>query len=210
MQAIETLQSWMSSNRLRLNPTKPQFIWFGTRQQLAKIDLELLATKYPHFTFSSSVRDLGVTLDHELTFSQHINLLYQLRQLRVVSRSLSPAAPSTLVHAFVVSRLDYCSTVYEGLPICRLKCLDRVLRTAALLVGRIPKFGRVSAYLRDGLHWLAYSQSIVYRVAALVRRCMEGLHHPISGNSVAPLLLLSVVSRYLIALFCAGGVIVPR
>ena len=53
----------MSSNRLRLNPTKTQFIWFGTRQQLAKIDLGLLATKYLHFTFSPSVRDLGVSLN---------------------------------------------------------------------------------------------------------------------------------------------------
>src|SRR6218665_2623361 len=120
----------MSSNRLRLNPTKTQFIWFGTRQQLAKIDLRSLAIKY------FSVRDLGVTLDQELTFVRHINLLcrscyYQLWQLRVVSRSLSPAAASTLVHAFVVYRLDYCSAIYEGLPICQLKCLDRVLRTAA-------------------------------------------------------------------------------
>src|SRR6218665_1071099 len=105
---------------------------------------------------------------------------YQLRQLRVVYRSLSPAAASTLVHAFVVSRLDYCSTVYEGLPICLLKCLDRVLRTAARLVGCIPKFGRVSAYMRDVLHWLPYPQRIVYRIAALVRR-WEVWHHPISG-----------------------------
>jgi len=49
-QAIETFQAWMSSNRLHLNPTKTQFIWFGTRQQLAKIDLGLLATKYPHLS----------------------------------------------------------------------------------------------------------------------------------------------------------------
>src|SRR6218665_1743909 len=28
-QAIETLQSWMSSNRLHLNLDKTQFIWFG-------------------------------------------------------------------------------------------------------------------------------------------------------------------------------------
>src|SRR6218665_1673476 len=130
----------MSSNRLRLNPTKTQFIWFGPHQQLTKIDLGSLAIKCPHFTFSSSVRDLGVTLDHELTFVRHINILcrscyYQLRQLRVVSRSLSPAAASTLVHAFVVSRLDYCSAIYEGLPICRLKYRMnyRVLRTAARL-----------------------------------------------------------------------------
>jgi len=38
--ATETLQNWMSTNRLRLNPTKTQLIWLGTRQQLAKIDLE--------------------------------------------------------------------------------------------------------------------------------------------------------------------------
>ena len=81
-----------------------------------------------------------VTLDQKLTFVRQINLLcgscyYQLRQLRVVS--LSPAAASTLVHAFVISRLDYCSEIYERLPTCRLKCLDRVLRTSARLLGRM-------------------------------------------------------------------------
>src|SRR6218665_222595 len=166
-------------------------MWFGTRQQLAKIDLGFLAIKYPHITFSSSVRDLGVTLDKELTFVRHINLLcrscyYQLRQLMVVSRSLSSAAASTIVHEFVVSRLDYCSAIYEGLLICRLKCLDRVLRTAARLVGRIPKFGRVSAYMRDVLHWLHYPQRIVYRVAALVRHCMEGLAPPYLREQCCP------------------------
>src|SRR5688572_30083633 len=80
------------------------------------------------------ITHLGVTLDQELTFVQHINLLcrscyYQLRQLRVISRSLSPDAASTLVHSFVVSRLDYCSAIYDGLPACRLKCLNRVLRS---------------------------------------------------------------------------------
>jgi len=37
--SMETLQSWMSSNRLRLNPTKTQLIWLCTPQQLSKIDL---------------------------------------------------------------------------------------------------------------------------------------------------------------------------
>src|SRR6218665_1160520 len=55
------------------------------------------------------------------------------------------------------------------------KCLDRVLRTAALLVGRIPRFGRVSGYMRDVLHWLPYPQHIVYCISALVRCCIEGL-----------------------------------
>lgn len=57
------LHSWMSSNRLNLNGSKTQLIWFGTKQQLSKLDIPLLSSIYPDFSFSSSVRNLGVTLD---------------------------------------------------------------------------------------------------------------------------------------------------
>src|SRR6218665_850489 len=84
----------MSSNRLQLNPSKTQYIWLGTRQQLAKLDLAAMAVRFPHIAFSLTVRDLGLALDQQLTFAPHINRLcrdcyYQLRQLRVISRSLS-------------------------------------------------------------------------------------------------------------------------
>jgi len=54
-----------------------------------KLDYKLIALSLPNFAFSSSVRDLGVTLDRELTFADHISLLtlscyYQLRRLRTV------------------------------------------------------------------------------------------------------------------------------
>src|SRR6218665_3253926 len=57
------LNSWMSSNRLSLNSAKTQLIWFGTPQQLLKLDHALLSDRFPHFTFQTTVRDLGVTLD---------------------------------------------------------------------------------------------------------------------------------------------------
>src|SRR6218665_3493689 len=41
--ATDTLNEWMSSNRLLLNPQKSQYIWFGTRQQLDKLDLAALS-----------------------------------------------------------------------------------------------------------------------------------------------------------------------
>jgi hypothetical protein len=55
--AMEALEAWMSSNRLRLNSSKTQFIWLGTRQQLAKIDLEALAQEFPQITFSQWQRN---------------------------------------------------------------------------------------------------------------------------------------------------------
>ena len=71
--------------------------------------------------------------------------------------------------------LDYCSSLYSGLPSGRLACLDRVLRSAARLIGRIPKFGHVSNYMLETLHWLPIRQRIVYRIASLVWRCQLGL-----------------------------------
>src|SRR6218665_3686456 len=170
----------MSSNRLRLKSGQTKFVWFGTRQQLAKLNLDDLGNKFPSYTFLATVRDLGVLLDQELTFAPNLHRLsrdcyYQLRQLRTVARSLRASAATTLVHAFITSRLDYCSTLYTGLPTCRLSCLERVMRSAARLIGKIQKFDHVTRYMLDVLHWLPVRQRIQYRVVSLVWRCQLGL-----------------------------------
>src|SRR6218665_1936924 len=61
------------TNRLHLNPSKTKYIWLGTRQQLANLDLAAMAVRLPHIAFSLTVRDLGLTLDQQLTFAPHIN-----------------------------------------------------------------------------------------------------------------------------------------
>ena len=177
--AMGALADWMSSNRLRLNAQKTKFIWLGTWQQLAKLDHNALSAEFPNMSFSSEVRDLGVLLDSELTLAPHINQVcrscyYQLRQLRVVARSLTFKAATTLVHAFVFSRLDYCSSIFVGLPWVRMEKLERVHRVAARLIGGFHKTDRISQYMREVLHWLPFPQRISYRIASLVRRCLMG------------------------------------
>src|SRR6218665_487593 len=130
------LYSWMSSNRLSLNSAKTQLIWFGTRQQLLKLDFPLLTNRFPSFTYSSNVRDLGVILDSSLTFSDHILTLtrscyFQLRRLRAVRRSITPTVFATIVHAFIGSRIDYCNSLLMGLPKSRPSTLQSVLNAAA-------------------------------------------------------------------------------
>src|SRR6218665_3705115 len=207
------LEAWMSSNRLRLNSAKTQFIWLGTRKQLAHLDMAALSAAFPLLTFSSAVRDLGVTLDCELTFSTHINLLsrdcfYQLHQLRTVTRSLTASATATLVHVFIANRLDYCSSLYAGLPARRMGCLDRVLHSATRVIGGIPKFGHVSKYMLDVLHWLSAEQWISYRIASLVRRCLLGLA-PVYLRELCCPLLSSMSSRSLNRVFSWSSLLVP-
>src|SRR6218665_880281 len=52
--------------------------------------------------------------------------------------------------------------------------LDRVLRSAARLVGGLSKFSSITAYMRDVLHWLPISERIQYRITAMVSRCVLG------------------------------------
>src|SRR6218665_1264877 len=90
----------------------------------------------------------------------------------------------------ITIRLDYCLSLYSGLPSVLLASLSRVLRSAARLVGQIPKFGYVSGYMLEVLHWLPIRQRIEYRVASLVWRCQLGvaptylidLCRPVSGS----------------------------
>src|SRR5688572_7226511 len=95
----------------------------------------------------------------------------------VLCSALSHDAAVVLVHAFIISRVDNCSSILAGLPSGLISRLDRVLSSAARLIGRIPKYASVSAYMRDVLHWLPASQRISYRTAALVGGALLAVHH---------------------------------
>src|SRR6218665_4009901 len=85
------------------------------------------------YTASSAVLvDVGIINEQD---SCMVIELSKIRRERQTSRK------SLQSDAFVANRLDYCCSLYAGLPACRLGSLDRVLRSAARLIGGIPKFG---------------------------------------------------------------------
>jgi len=61
----------MSSNRLKLNVDKTQFIWLGPALQLNKVGDVCLRVGGVDISPLDHVRDLGVTLDSLLTMKQH-------------------------------------------------------------------------------------------------------------------------------------------
>lgn len=165
---IEQIDRWLKGNRLKLNAEKTQVIWLGTRQQLAKVhiaEIQLLSTSV---SISSTVMDLGVTLDGTLTMSQHVaavcrSSFFQLRQLRAVRRSLSSETTKILVHSFVSGRLDYCNSLLAGISDGLIQKLQSVQNAAARLVTGLRKFDHVSETIRE-LHWLPVRKRITYKV----------------------------------------------
>ena len=61
----------------------------------------------------------------------------QLRQLRVIRRSLQPEVIRMLLHAFVACRLDSCNSLMFVLLACDINRLQSVQNAAAQLLGGI-------------------------------------------------------------------------
>ena len=139
---IWTMSRWDDyalMNRLSLNTGKTQFIWFGTRNGLAKRDTNQLSNQSPSLVELTTVKNLGFTLDHELSMRDHVSKLcqscyFQLRQIRTIRHSLSPSAIRTLVHAFICSRIDFSNSLLYGTSTYLLDRLQSVLNSSARLI----------------------------------------------------------------------------
>ena len=69
---------------------------------------------------------------------QTVRCFYQLRQLRTVHRTLTVVVARTLIHAFIINRVDCC--VFGSTSAVHLRPLQSVLNAAARLVVRKQKF----------------------------------------------------------------------
>jgi len=81
-----------------------------------------------------------------------------------------------LVHAFVMSRVDYCNVVFSRAPKAIGDKLQRVLNTAArVVVTGTRKFDcSLKQLIHSELHWLDAPERIKYKLSMFMRRCLDG------------------------------------
>ena len=151
---FDSVQSWMTCNRLRLNGSKTELIWFGSSRRLPGCSFGPLVIGGSIVHPASSVRDLEVVLDPTLSFANHIAKLtgvafHHIRQLRSIRRSLTIDSCHSLVRALIISRLDYCNGLLGGAPAFLLARLSGVLCAAARLVLQLPRTGHISVAMKE-------------------------------------------------------------
>ena len=146
---------------------------------------------------SSTVRNLGVTLDQNLSFQQHVSrtcqiCCFELCRINCIRHYLSQDALKTLISAFVVYIIDYCNSLLAGCPKQLIHNLQKVQNNAARLICRTPKFNHTSPVLYT-LHWLPLEQRIEYKLLLLAFRSVNN-----DGPSyVSDLLKFYISSRQL-------------
>ena len=178
---IMDLRKWMIRDRLTcmLNDDKTEFLLLGTKQQLAKVDINSITVGGSVVNTKPVVRNLGSWFDSQLSMSTHISKLcssafFHLHNISSIRKFLSPVETKSLVHAFVTSRVDYCNSLLYGLPASQLNKVQRFLNTAARLVCCAPRFSHITPLMYE-LHWLPLKQRIHFKILLFAFKAIHGI-----------------------------------
>ena len=175
---LDSVYSWLTLNRLSLNPDKTEYILIGTPQQRSKVIHTSLSFGGTSLIPSSHVRNLGVEFDSDLSFNQHISNIcrssfHLIRHLRKIRPSLDLNSSKLLANALVSSKLDYCNSLLYNLPNTSINRLQRVQNSLARVV--IPSSKRsyhITPTLAE-LHWLPVKKRIEFKIAAITYKVLQ-------------------------------------
>ena len=155
---ISKISSWMSTNRLKLNSDKTEFMVLGTRQQVAKMPYDSITVAGEVIKGKPCLRNLGVHMDSELKMNQHVQHVVRicygkLREIASFRKYLTQDVTKTLVHAVVISHIDYANSLLFGISQHLVDKLQRVQNAAARLILGYRKHDSITPGLIE-LHWL--------------------------------------------------------
>ncbi len=150
IQCIEDIRLWMATNFLKLNQDKTEIL--------------LVSTKTLRYVMQSLLTPLSVKpcehwpCDSDLNFQKHISNIstttfYHLGNISKVRCFLSKSDSDNLVHAFISSSLDYCNSLFAGLPKHMLKKLKLIQSAAARVLTKTRRSKHITPIL-SSLHWV--------------------------------------------------------
>ena len=147
-----------------LGPLK-WFIVFRSPQ--LKCDLSGLSVNVGEsmITQSSKVRDLGVIFDQFLNFDDHITAIcrsthFHIRNIGKIRNLQSYDACSTIIHALIRCRLDYCNSILYNVPKSKTDRLQRIQNQCARILTKSPRREHITPVLMK-LHWLKIQDRII-------------------------------------------------
>ena len=175
---IAELSDWMFQNILKLNNDKTEFIVIGLGVQKAKINSKSITVGGHAIKSATAARNLGVWIDESLSMVHQIQQVSKSTCLQICNISrirpfLTQEAAQILIHALILSRLDYANALYYGLPDSLIQELQHVQNAAACLVCQVRKYDHITPVLKS-LHWLPVRQRIEFKILLITFKAVNG------------------------------------
>ena len=146
----------MISNKLSVNPNKTEYLLFypnNVNPPIKTINLDSNII-FP----SDSAKNLGIIFQIDMSLDKHVSSIVkscflQLYEFQHIRPFISKTAVTTLANAFVHSHLDFCNSLFYGLPQYLIHRLQKTQNTVARIVSNSSRFFHIIPTLKS-LHWL--------------------------------------------------------
>ena len=176
---LDNIKMWANRNSLKLNDLKTKFVEFRTRTSNNFLSNFTILNKT--FKCHSFAKNLGVVLDEKLSFSNQINEVCRigfvfLRQLwRISSKVKCITLKTQLVHSCILSKIDYCNSLYLNLPMKEIKKLQRLLNASIRYIFNIrQRTTSITPFLKKA-HILPVKLRLRFKMCVLMFKCVNGL-----------------------------------
>ena len=141
---LQRIYQWAFTNKLLLNPDKTKFVIFASRAMVSKVDDLRLSSLGKDLTVGKSAKDLGVILDPNLTYKDHITntvstCMSRLGQIIRVKQVLVKETLTIVVKGLVLSKLSYCSNVWSNTTESNLDKVQKVKNFACRIISGAKK-----------------------------------------------------------------------
>eukprot|EP00918_Siedleckia_nematoides_P062145 GHVU01135588.1.p1 GENE.GHVU01135588.1~~GHVU01135588.1.p1 ORF type:complete len:271 (+),score=18.60 GHVU01135588.1:396-1208(+) len=128
-QCINAVREWMVTHKLKMNDSKTEVLLISS-SRLNFSSLSSITVGECVTPISANARNIGLMMDSSMTMDKHIKYVckksyWQIHNLGKLRPYLSKEALVQLVHAFISSHIDYCNSLFIGLPDSQLQKLQK-------------------------------------------------------------------------------------
>ena len=185
---VDDVKNWMLLNKLKLNDDKTEIMLCNPKKY--NIDVKQISIGNETISFSKSAKNLGIYLSDDLSMDCHITNLcravyLEIKRLRHMSEFVDERSLKTLASSFILSRLDYCNSLFKGINNNQLIKLQKLQNFAAKVILKKSMHDHVTPCLIY-LHWLPVKYRIDFKIAVLAFKCLNGLAPKYLSDLIEP------------------------
>ena len=136
----------MIGNKLSVNPDKTEYLLFNSKNinVSASINLNLNT-----ISLSECAKNLGVIFQSNMSMDKHISSVdktcfHQLREFCHIRSFIPKSVAIIFANAFIQSHIDYCNSLFYGLPKYSINRLKKKCKTQMIVLLLIPLVHHIS------------------------------------------------------------------
>ena len=173
---LHRIGQWCSNNHLLLNPSKTKLMVFGSRQMHSRLVTPSLTFMGRELVPEHTAKDLGVILDKNLTYDEHItktvsSCMSCLGQISRTKHVFDKCTLLTIINALAFSKLYYCSNVWANISKSNISKLQGIQNFAARIATSTRKYDHITPVLKE-LKWLPVATQLYFRSAIMAFKCL--------------------------------------